>query len=139
MSAITPVNPIYMSNTVLTVEGDDYAAALTSVAITGTQQTVSSKGLKPGARWVRLTAPEYTVETIAHQDDAADSFMTYVRENQGQTKTFVLTPEDGASRTRTVTVIIPALSTVGGAIDAFGLFTQTFPVVGGVTTGELPA
>ncbi|AZS39982.1 MULTISPECIES: hypothetical protein [Microbacterium] len=136
MATITPVQPIFMSNAVLTIEGDDYAAALTSVKITPTQSAISARGLKPGARWVRYTDPEWTLETVAFQDDADESYYTYLRENRGQEKTFILTPEDGG-RTRTVTVTIPAIE-IGGAIDTWASFTVQFPVIGDVTTGTLP-
>lgn len=129
MAAIN-VTPLYLKDTVLTVDGDTYEKAVSSVTFTPSVSTATFKGLNPEATFTQAGSATWTVDIAYVQDwDSADSLSAYLFNNAGSEITLSFVPANGSSGTWSATVIIVP-GAVGGAVDAYATTTVSLPVQG---------
>lgn len=133
--AVIAVSPLFMREATLSVAADDYATAVSSITLTPSASVVSFKGLKPTATFTDVTAPTWTLDITAAQDDADDSLFMYLWDNQGETVEMVFTPRAGG-RTWTVDAVITP-GAIGGAVDTYGTFSVQLGVSGQPVPGAL--
>lgn len=126
--ATIPVTPFVLKDCVLEIEADDYAAALSSMTLTPSVQTVVFQGLKPGAISTDMTEPTWTLGLTYAQDwVSADSLSRYLFANKGLTKDAIIKPQSGVGPSFEVEIIITP-----GAIGGQGQQTATATVTLGV-------
>lgn len=130
------VSPLFMAESVFSVESDDYAAAISSMTLTPSASNVNWKGLKPTSVHSRTTTPTWTCDVEFAQDDADDSLFMYLWDNQGEEKTVTFTPRSGGRPWTVVVNITPG--SVGGSVDSFASSSISLGVVGQPTPGVLP-
>lgn len=93
---VTRNNAAYFGTTgKLTVDADDYTAAVTSVALVPTAPTASTTDIGGGV--TQFVGQNSWVAQITYNQDwkTVDSFSQQLIEWHGQTKTFTYTPDDG--------------------------------------------
>lgn len=126
--ATIAVTPFVLKDCVLSIEADDYAAAVSTLTLTPTTQMVSFVGLKPGAISTDATEPTWTLGLTYAQDwVSADSLSRYLFDNQGLAKDAVIKPQSGVGPSFAVEIIITP-----GAIGGTGQQTATATVTLGV-------
>ena len=124
------VNPLYLKDAVITVDGDTYEKAVSSVKFTPSTTTATYKGLTPEAVYTESGSATWVVDIAYVQDwDGADSFSAYLFNNEGSQVTMTFKPQALSGGTFSATVII-APGSVGGAVDSFGTSTVSLGVQG---------
>lgn len=124
------VQPLYLKDVVLTVDGDTYEKAVSSVAFTPSVSTATFKGLDPAATFTEAGSASWTVDLEYAQDwDSADSLSAYLFSNSGSSVTLSFKPKSATGGTWSATVVIVPGS-VGGAVDSFGTSTVSLPCSG---------
>lgn len=135
MATVTP-SPLLMKDATLTIGTDEFAGAVSSVALTPSTSVVTFKGLNPDATFTDVTAPTWTCDLTYAQDwDSTNSLSMYLFENAGETVEAVFAPKAGG-RSWTVNIIITP-GAVGGAVDSFATATVSLGVKGQPTPGVL--
>lgn len=124
------VNPLYLKDVTLTVDGDTYEKAISSAAFTPSVTTATFKGLSIDAVFTEAGAATWMVDLTYVQDwDTADSLSAYLFANQGSEVTLSFKPRSGSGGTWAATVIIVPGS-VGGAVDSYATSTVSLPCQG---------
>lgn len=124
------VQPLYLKDVILTVDGDTYEKHVSGVTITPSVATATFKGLEPSATFSQASSATWTVDLTYVQDwETADSLSAYLFNNAGEEVTMSFKPESGAGGTFSATVIIVP-GAVGGAVDAYATSTVSLPVQG---------
>jgi hypothetical protein len=129
MPVITPTTVNILNDVVVTIDGDSYEPAVSSVSITATNSLVRYKGMTPGAVYTKVTASEFSFDLTAAADwDDAASLANRLWEGAGEEVTMSFQPKaGGATFTGTVVLVEPS---VGGAIDGIETFTVSLGVIG---------
>lgn len=124
------VQPLYLKDVILTVDGDTYEKHVSGVTITPSVATATFKGLEPTATYSQASTATWTVDLTYVQDwETADSLSAYLFNNAGSEITMSFKPESGTGGTFSATVIVVPGS-VGGAVDAYATSTVSLPVQG---------
>lgn len=123
------VQPIYLKDVVLTVDGDTYEKHVSGVSISPSVSTATWKGLEPTAVFSQAGAATWTVDLTYAQDwETADSLSAYLFNNEGAEIALSFVPVSGGGTWSATVVIVPGA--VGGAVDAFAEATASLPVIG---------
>lgn len=124
------VTPLYLKDVVLTVDGDTYEKAVSSVTFTPSISTATFKGLDPAATFTEAGSASWTIDLEYVQDwDSADSLSAYLFNAAGDSVTLSFKPKSATGGTWSATVVIVP-GAVGGAVDAFATTTVSLPVQG---------
>lgn len=124
------VQPLYLKDVILTVDGDTYEKHVSGVTITPSVATATFKGLEPTATYSQASTATWTVDLTYVQDwETADSLSAYLFNNAGSEITMSFKPESGTGGTFSATVIVVPGS-VGGTVDAYATSTVSLPVQG---------
>ena len=124
------VQPLYLKDVILTVDGDTYEKHVSGVTITPSVATATFKGLEPTATFSQASTATWMLDLTFVQDwETADSLSAYLFNNAGEEVTMSFKPESGAGGTFSATVIIVPGS-VGGTVDAYATSTVSLPVQG---------
>lgn len=133
---VTRTNAAYFGTTgKLTVESDDYTAAVTSCALVPTAQTASTTDIGGGV--TQFVGANTWVGQIAYNQDwtTPESFSQKLIEWHGQSKTFTYTPDDGG-QVATFSARVLA-GQFGGAAQTIHAATVNLPI-NGQPTFEAP-
>lgn len=130
------VRPFIMRNAIIQLGTDDFAAAVSTAAITPAGGTADFKGLKPEAVFTFPQASTYVLEMTYAQDwNSATSLSRYLWEHKGETVPFTLNPDDTSADTTVgstswsgTVAIVPGA--VGGDVDAVATATVSLGIVG---------
>lgn len=120
MTTIDLTAPYRMKSATLTIEDDDYTAAVSAVTLAPTAPA-AWKGIG-GNR--RTAEPDWTCNLTAAQDLTPTSLQRYLLANVGQEKAATFTPHDGGP-TIDVNLVIAAPSIGGAASDSAPLLEFT--------------
>lgn len=115
MAEITP-EPFVLEDAELVIDVDDYAAAVSAVAITPQTSTKTFKGLKKTAKFTKQIVDSWLCTlTLAQDWENATSLANYLFDeaNEGVTKTATFRPIAGGVGFTVNLVIVP--SQIGGA------------------------
>jgi hypothetical protein len=124
------VQPLYLKDVILTVDGDTYEKHVSGVTITPSVATATFKGLEPTATFSQASTATWMLDLTFVQDwETEDSLSAYLFNNAGEEVTMSFKPESGSGGTFSATVIIVPGS-VGGTVDAYATSTVSLPVQG---------
>lgn len=123
MPTITPDKPLYLADSIITLGGDDYQAAISSAVFTpSTPAPQVFKGLTPTARYKRQGLADWTLDLGYVQDpDDEDSLSNYLHDHEGEEIDAVIEPNDGGSSW--AAKINVAAGSLGGAVETYGTST----------------
>lgn len=129
MADITPT-PLYLKDVILTVDGDTYEKAVSSVTLTPAVAMATFKGLDEAAVYNESGAATWNADIVYVQDwDSIHSFSAYLFANQGSKVTMTFKPKSLSGGTFSATVLI-VHGSIGGTVDAFATSTVSMPVEG---------
>lgn len=118
---------IFMKNVTFTVAAHDYAAQLSSVALTPSSTTATWQGFN-GAVQNNVSAATWQADITFGQDWSADGLSSYLYDHEGESVEAVFSPTTGGPTfTAQVTLTAPS---VGGAVNAYAESTVSLPVDG---------
>lgn len=124
------VQPLYLKDVILTVDGDTYEKHVSGVSIVPTVATATFKGLDSAAVFTQASNASWTVDLTYVQDwETADSLSAYLFNNAGSEITLSFKPESGSGGTFSATVIVVPGS-IGGQVDSYATSTVSLPVQG---------
>lgn len=115
MATIIP-NPFVLEESIIEIDADDYAAAISAITVSPKTATKTFKGLKASATFTSTTVESWECQiTLAQDWDNATSFSNYLFDpaNEGQVKTATIRPEAGGVGFTVNLVITPP--SIGGA------------------------
>ena len=125
MAIVALTNPYALKNATLSIDADDYTAAVTQVEFTPSTATSTVRTIDGVAHKDQSTA-EWSCTIGFVQDLSATGLLRYLLANDGQSKDVTFTPEtDGPSIDATL-VVSPG--TIGGTAGA-DLTTATVTLV----------
>ena len=131
------VTPIVLRDMVLSLDGNDYAAAASSITLTPNTPMVTYKGLKGNVHTFPGTT-EWTVVVDFAQDHASAASLTmYLFDNAGQTVPAIIEPQTGEGERWTLNVILTP-GAVGGAVDSVASSQVTLGVDGQPAHAPIP-
>ncbi len=124
-----PFQPLYMTESKLTIDGTAFEAEVSGVRLTPTSSSSTWKGLKAGSSFTKGGLATWVVALNLGQDhQLAESLSNFLYDNEGATVPFTLEPiAGGTGFTGTLTV---QAADIGGDVDAFGTATVSLPVSG---------
>lgn len=125
MVAIAAPAPFMLRDVEVTVDGDDYAAQLSSIAWTPSSSQTTWQGLKPSASVSESSPTTWTAAAVAAQDwTNPDSFVNYCLAHEGESVPCTFRPRvgEGPSFTATLSIAPPA---IGGAVGTMPEATIT--------------
>lgn len=124
------VTPLTLTDVVIDIDGNDYGAAVSSVAFTPSASNVTFKGLKPGAVFTDVTNATWTCDITYAQDwDSATSLARYLFDNAGDAVDATFRPRTGVGPSFDATLLITP-GAIGGAVDATATATVSLGVRG---------
>lgn len=128
--AIIAVTPIVLKDCIVSIDGNDYAAAINSVVFTPTASTVTFKGLKKGAVFTDVAEATWACALSFAQDWAEEeSLSNYLHENEGDIVDAVFRPRSGSGPSVEAEIVITP-GAIGGAVDATAVATVNLGVQG---------
>lgn len=123
------VQPLYLKDVVLTVDGDTYEKHVSGVTFTPSVSTATFKGLESDAVFTQASNASWTVDLTYVQDwDTADSLSAYLFNNAGSEITLSFLPQTGSGTWTATVIVVPGA--VGGQVDAYATSTVSLPVQG---------
>lgn len=123
------VQPLYLKDVVLTVDGDTYEKHVSGVTFTPSVSTATFKGLDSDAVFTQASNATWTVDLTYVQDwDTADSLSAYLFNNAGSEITLSFLAQTGSGTWSATVIVVPGA--VGGAVDAYATSTVSLPVQG---------
>lgn len=123
------VQPLYLKDVVLTVDGDTYEKHVSGVTFTPSVSTATFKGLESDAVFTQASNASWTVDLTYVQDwDTADSLSAYLFNNAGSEITLSFLPQTGSGTWSATVIVVPGA--VGGQVDAYATSTVSLPVQG---------
>ena len=130
MPTITPTDPLFLADCIVTLGANDYQAAVSSAAFTPAAPPVATfKGLTPAAVYRRAGQAEWTMDLTYVQDpDSETSLSNYLHDNEGAVVPAVFEPNNGESSWSADIVVVPGA--IGGAVENWGTTTVSLPVDG---------
>lgn len=128
---IIAVKPLYLEESDLLIDADDFAAALSAAAITPQTATATFRGLKKDATFSDAHVTGHTCDLTFVQDwESAVSLSKYLKDNAGQKKDITVVPKTGGPGFKVNVTILPG--PIGGAAGAHATATVSLPVHGDV-------
>jgi len=128
--ATVNVQPLFLSDTLLSLGEDEFAAAVSSVIFTPAADRVTFRGGRPDAVFSASNSAAWTADITYVQDWTSEvSLSRFLFENEGRSIEAVFTPQNGDAATVTATLSITP-GAVGGAIGAHATATVSLGVVG---------
>lgn len=115
MTTVIP-EPFVLDDALLTIDVDEYAAAVSNVTITPRTSTKTFKGLTPAAKFTRVVVEGWDAQiTLAQDWENADSLANYLFDpaNEGKVKPARFEPQKGGTGFTANLVIVPP--SIGGA------------------------
>lgn len=135
MTAID-VAPIVLKDAIVTIDSDDFAAAVSSAKLIPSASLVKFKGLKSTAVFTDVTSAEWSLELTFAQDwVTAGSLSRYLLTNEGAIKAAEIAPQSGAGPSFTMNIVITP-GQIGGNVDQVPTATVTLGVQGKPTLVE---
>jgi hypothetical protein len=123
------LDPIVMSNVLLTLGTDSYQKHVSSVEFVPTAGLVTWKGLDPDAVHSFATKATWQCNLGYAQDwETADSLSQYLFENEGDEVAAVFEPVNGGAGFTATLIIVPG--SIGGAVDTVAVATVSLGVKG---------
>jgi hypothetical protein len=123
------VQPIYLKDVVLTVDGDTYEKHVSGVTFTPSVTSATWKGLEPTAVFTNVGSSTWMIDLAYAQDwETADSLSAYLFDNEGAEITLSFVPVSGGGTWSATVIIVPGA--VGGAVDSYATATVSLPVQG---------
>lgn len=128
MPTITPTEPLFLADCIVTLGLDDYQAAVSSATFTPTVPApVVFKGLTPTAVFKRSGKADWALELTFVQDpDSETSLSNYLHDHEGETVPAVFKPNAGGSSWAADIIVVPGA--LGGAVETWGTTTVSLPV-----------
>lgn len=124
-----PFNPLYMTESVLTIGATDFAAEISGARLVPTSSSATWKGLKAGSTFTKAGLATWALTVNLGQDhELAGSLSTYLYTHEGEEIEFTLEPVEGG--TGFAGKLIVQAAEIGGDIDSFGTATVSLPVQG---------
>lgn len=115
MALVPLTNPYSMNAAQLSIDVDDFTAAVSQVQFDPAVQTTRWRGIGGNVISGQSVA-EWTCQLGIAQDLAPLGLLRYLLDHEGETKQAVLVPEDGGPSITVELVIAPA--TIGGTAGA---------------------
>lgn len=135
--ATIAVQPIVLTDVLLTVGTDNYEAHVSQVEFTPTTSTVNWKGMTPSANFTFGTSATWTATLAYAQDwETLNSLSNYLFDNEGDTVTMTFAPKNGGQAWQASVVITPGA--IGGTVDTVAVATVTLGVQGKPTKVTTP-
>jgi len=123
------VQPIYLKDVVLTVDGDTYEKHVSGVTFTPSVTSATWKGLEPTAVFTNVGSSTWMIDLAYAQDwETTDSLSAYLFANEGAEITLSFVPVTGGGTWSATVIIVPGA--VGGAVDSYAVSTVSLPVQG---------
>ncbi len=125
MADITPDEPLFLADSIVTLGTDNYQAAISSAKFVANAPTKSTfKGLTPTAVYTRQGVADWDlVLTFVQDPDSETSLSNYLHDHEGEVVDAVFEPNNGESSwAATVTL---AAGDVGGDVEQWGTSTVT--------------
>lgn len=123
------VQPIYLKDVVLTVDGDTYEKHVSGVTFTPSVTSATWKGLEPSAVFTNVGASTWMIDLAYAQDwETTDSLSAYLFANEGEEITLSFVPVSGGGTWSATVIIVPGA--VGGAVDSYATSSVSLPVQG---------
>lgn len=123
------VQPIYLKDVVLTVDGDTYEKHVSGVTFTPSVTSATWKGLEPSAVFTNVGSSTWMIDLAYAQDwETTDSLSAYLFANEGAEITLSFVPVTGGGTWSATVIIVPGA--VGGAVDSYAVSTVSLPVQG---------
>lgn len=138
MSTVTPTEPLFLADCLITLGADDFQAAVSSVLFTpSTPAPQVFKGLTPTARYKRQGLADWTLDLAYVQDpDMETSLSNYLHDHEGEEIAAVIEPNNGGSSwAATINV---AAGSLGGAVETYGTSTVSCSSTKPVRTPAAP-
>lgn len=129
MAQIT-VDPLFLTDVVISVDGDSYEKAVSGVTFTPSVTTATFKGLNPAAVYSASGSATWMVQLDYVQDwETADSLSAYLFNNQGEEIAVTFKPRSGTGPTVSGTIIVVSGS-IGGTVDSYATASVQLPMIG---------
>jgi hypothetical protein len=127
--ATIAVQPIVLTDVLLTVGTDTYEAHVSGVTFTPTSPTVTWKGLTPTSVHTFGGTATWTVTLNYAQDwETANSLSIYLMENEGETVSMTFEPKSGGASFTANVILTPG--GIGGDVDTVAVSSVTLGVSG---------
>lgn len=124
-----PFDPLYMTESTVSLDGTGYEAEVSGFRLTPTYATATWKGLKKGSTFTRSGLATWALTINFGQDhQAAESLSNFLFDHEGETVPFNVAPIGGG--TGYSGDAICQAGEIGGDVDQFGNATVTMPVLG---------
>lgn len=123
MTLITPTTLNILNDVVVTIDGDSYQPAVSSVSIVAANSLVRFKGMTPGASYSKPTASEFSFDLTAAADwEDPDSLANRLYDGAGDEVTMTFAPKaGGTSFSGTVVLVEPSVGGSEGGIETFSV------------------
>lgn len=122
-------NPLYMSESKITIGGTSFEAEVSGVKLTPTSPSSTWKGLKKGSTFTKAGLAAWAAALNFGQDhELATSLSNYMFDHEGEEQPFTIEPVDGG--TGFAGTLICQAGEIGGDVDQFGTASVTLPVQG---------
>ncbi|MCE0458445.1 hypothetical protein [Curtobacterium flaccumfaciens] len=121
------MSTIYMKNVTFTVAAHDYAAQLSSAALTPNATTATWAGFN-GATQKNTASADWQVNLTFGQDWGTDGFSRYLYEHEGEEVEVVFSPTAGGPSFTANVTLTPG--SVGGGVNAYAESTVSLPIDG---------
>ena len=128
------VQPYVLTNALLEIDADNYAAHVSSCKLVPTHElpTVKWQGAAPNATFVEAGTPSTSwafVISAAQDWTSAKSLSQYLHTNNGLTKTIKLTPQSKKGKLWTFSAVIVA-GEIGADVNSVATQSVSMPVNG---------
>lgn len=105
---VVEVDPIYLDNASLVIDGLDYAAAASKIECTPSTSTATFRGMKKGATFTHTSVESWALGIDFAQDyDAANSFSNLCFEHQGEEVEVEFAPREGGQAWKVLVQLVP--------------------------------
>jgi hypothetical protein len=128
--ATIAVTPIVLKDAIVSIDADDYAAAVSVVTLTPTAQVINFTGLKPGAVFSDVSQATWACGLTFAQDWGVETSLSrYLFDHEGETVDAVIASQDGIGTSWEVSLIITP-GAIGGTVNQVPTSTVTLGVQG---------
>lgn len=123
------LEPILLSNVLLTLGDNDYQGSVSKVEIAPTSSIVNWKGMTPAASYSFPTSSTWACNLEYAQDwETTNSLSRYLHDHEGETVEATFEPKNGGASFTATLVIVPG--TIGGSVDTVATATVALGVRG---------
>ena len=124
-----PFNPLYMSESKITIDGTAFEAEVSGVKLTPNTPSATWKGLKKGSTFTKSGLASWVAALNFGQDhEASTSLSNFLFDHEGEELPYTIEPVDGG--TGFAGKLIAVAGEIGGDVDQFGVASVTLPVQG---------